>query len=53
MDTCTRLDTSAALDIADLDFEVMPGGSSEPVLHWPAARVVIAVIAAVYSSSAE
>jgi hypothetical protein len=31
--------------IEDLEFEVMPGGCSEPVIHWPAARVFVAIVA--------
>jgi hypothetical protein len=46
------METPCELEIADLDFDVMPGGSSEPVLHWPAVRVVITVIAAVVTESA-
>lgn len=42
----------SGLNICDLDFEVLPGGSSEPVIHLPAVRVVIAVIITVWSEPA-
>ena len=36
------------LTINDLDIEVMPGGSSEPVLHLPAVAVVLVGVVLVF-----
>lgn len=41
-----------AFEIADLDFDVMPGGASEAVLHLPAVRVVIAVVVILWPTEA-
>jgi hypothetical protein len=41
-----------ALEIEDLGFEVLPGGASQPVLHVPAIRVIIAVIVILWPTPA-
>jgi hypothetical protein len=45
--------STQSLEIDDLDYDVMPGGSCEPVLHVPAIRVIIIIGLAIYSTSAQ
>lgn len=39
--------------IPDLEFDALPGGTSQPVVHVPAVRVVIAVIALLWPTEAK
>jgi hypothetical protein len=42
-----------AITIPDLDFDIMPGGSTEPVLHLPAVGIIIAIIHLTWSEPAQ
>jgi hypothetical protein len=42
-----------AVMIPDLDFDILPGGSTEPVLHLPAVGVIIAIIHLTWSEPAQ
>lgn len=39
-----NLDRANVMVVPDLEFEVLPGGCTEPVLHWGAVLVVIELL---------